>query len=54
MLTFIRSSGCVQQAAIALAIPPKYHLPILFVLSTDMTDINYKIMQAMKQELNFD
>jgi hypothetical protein len=42
MLTFIRSSGCVQQAAIALAIPPKYHLPILFVLPTDMTDINEK------------
>lgn len=31
--TFSKSRGWVQQAAIALAIPPKYHLPTLLVLS---------------------
>lgn len=30
----MRSKGWVQHAAIALAQPPKYHLPTLLVLST--------------------
>lgn len=34
--TFSKSRGWVQQAAIALAIPPKYHLPTLLVLSVIM------------------
>lgn len=34
--TFSKSRGWVQQAAIALANPPKYHLPTLLVLSVIM------------------
>ena len=39
--TLSKSKGWVQQAAIALATPPKYHFPILFVLSVILNSLLY-------------
>ena len=36
--TLSRSSGCVQQAAPALPIPPKYHLATIFVFGLESSD----------------